>query len=113
MPTHRCPDTHAVRPHTHCPPLHVGARFASHAWHRAPPAPQAPADAPPLQVFPAQHPAHDAPSHTHAPLAQRCPAAHGSPTPHAHAPPRQRSDAAPHAMHAPPPCPQNCAVVVE
>ena len=99
------PEQHPVAQFAAVQLAHVPALQApvAQAEHAVPPVPHAEADVPGMQLVPAQHPAHDVPSQTHAPAAQCCPLAHAGPLPHRHAPPVHESvTCGSHTMHAAP-----------
>lgn len=104
--THAWPAAHAApEPQAHEPFWQESAPMP-HPVHAAPPVPQEVTDRA-WHTPPAQHPVgHDVESQTHVPLAQRCPAAHPVPPPHAHEPFTHALDpCASHAMHEAPPVP--------
>ncbi len=112
-PTQRCPEAHAAAvPHEHWPPAQPSARAGSQAAHAWPLVPQLDTVGGETQIVPEQHPlGHEVGSHTHAPLAQRCPGAHDAPEPHMHCPPVQLSASeGSQATHAFPPTPQLAGV---
>lgn len=122
--------THALPPEPHAfsdRPLHVGPEQhplahicvqpeqapalqlcpAGQLAHAAPPLPHVPALSPDWHALPAQHPGHEAGSHTHAPLRHSWPAAHAGPEPQVHAPDDEHPSAVAgsHAPHAAPGAP--------
>jgi hypothetical protein len=107
-PMHSCPAEHALpAPHRQAPAGEQLSEYVlSHATHALPSVPQLPMTGA-RHVLPEQHPVgHDVELHTHAPLEQIWPAAHGPLVPHMHDPPVQRSaDVVEHTVHAAPPVP--------
>lgn len=105
--THSCPALQAgPAPHRQLPLRQAFAVIGLHALQLAPPLPQ-------LVVVGdrhipwLQHPlGQEAPSQTHVPPAQRCPAAQAGPLPQRHTPEAQESAVASHARQAAPPAPQ-------